>query len=189
MADSRFFQIGLPQLPTNVDPKIEPDLRDLYNALRNLSYQIGQYGGFEPVAEGYNNANNVEYTAGPYKRRLYAEATEAITYGQLVNILDTAGVPQIQLADATTSAKPCHGICNTLGTCAIGATIEVALPGCYVTSIGGMTCGRRYFLSAAFPGGATSTAPAVAGNIVQPVGFALTPTIFYFWPSLQWTVV
>ena len=38
------FTLGLPQLPLNTDPKVEPDLRDLYNAVHNLA-RLVQTGG------------------------------------------------------------------------------------------------------------------------------------------------
>lgn len=183
-----FFTLGLPQLPVNADPKIEPDLRDIYNSIRNLAYQVGQYGGFEVSADGYQNVDNVEYSAGPYKRKVYCEALAAIPYGAAVNLTDSGGTLKAQFANATGSTAPCYGICNTLGTCAIGDTIEVALPGCYVTSITGMTRGDRYFLSTA-DGLMAALPPATPGNIRQALGFALDVDVFYFFPNIDWTII
>jgi hypothetical protein len=188
MSDNRFFNLGLPQLPTNTDPKVEPDLRDVFNSLRNLSYLIGQYGGFEEAAEGRKNPENVTYTAGPYKRRIYCVATEAITYGAIVNLHDVAGVTNVRHANATDATRPTHGINNTPGTCAIGDTIEIVLPGCYVTSIGGLTIGQQYFMSTV-DGIITTAAPAAAGNVRQGVGFALTADTFFFLPDSGWFVI
>lgn len=188
MSDQRFFNIGLPQLPTNTDPKIEPDLRDLFNSLRNLTYLVGQYGGFETPIEGFQNFANVEYTAGAYKRRIYCEATEAMSYGEVVSLVDSGGTTKVRYANATNNTRPCHGINNTAGTCGIGDTIEIVLPGSYVTSIGGLTRAARYFLSTT--NGLINTAiPGVVGNVRQALGFALDVDVFFFWPNTDWTVI
>jgi hypothetical protein len=186
--NSRFFNIGLPQLPQNTDPKLEPDLRDLYSALRNLSYLVGQYGGFEVAEDGLQKASQVRYTAGAYKRRLYCEALEVIPYGAGVNLIDTAGTITARFANATTNTRPCYGINNTPGTCAIGDIIEVALPGCYVTSIGGLVPGTRYFLSTV-DGTFSNAAPAAVGNARQAVGFAFDANTFYFFPDIGWWTI
>lgn len=191
MNDQRFFNIGLPQLPLNTDPKIEPDLRDLYNAVRNLTYLLGQYGGFETPEAAYQNIAGVEYAAGYYKRRVYVEATEIMVYGAAVNLYNVAGILKARAANATGPAgniKPCYGIKNTTGSNGIGDTIEVVLPGCYVNSIGGLVPGTRYFLDKV--AGQLNAGPAfVAGDGRQVVGFALTATVFFFFPNIDWTVV
>jgi hypothetical protein len=188
MARVPFFTPGLPQLPTNTDPKIEPDLRDIYIALRALCDQIGQFGGFEEAYDVYKHPANVDYTAGPYKRRVYCPALEAMPYGALVNLTQSGGALAARFANASNNTRPCYGINNTPGTCAIGATIEVALPGCYVTSIGGLVEGTRYYLSTT-NGLLTNTPPAVAGNILEAIGFALASNVLYFFPSTQWWVI
>lgn len=189
MSDNRFFSPGLPQFPTNTDPKVEPDLRDVYNAIRNVCYLVGQYGGFEPADTGRQNFGQAVYTAGVYKRRVYVQTLEAMTYGTLVHLTTSGGALVARIADATTNARPCYGICNTEGASGVGATIEVALPGCYVTSIGGMVQGDRYFLAANPAGLLSNVAPGVVGNIRQALGFALDATVFYFFPNIDWTVV
>jgi hypothetical protein len=185
---THFFSTGLPQLPVNVDPKIEPDLRDVYNAIRNLAAQIEQYGGFVEADEGLQDIGNVLVTAGPQKRRVYVEALEAMDYGAAVNLTDTAGTLTARFANATDNSRPCTGINNTIGTCAIGDTIEVVLPGAYVTSIGSLVPGTRYFLSTS-DGLISSGAPAAAGNIVEALGYALTSTVFFFFPDTGWYVL
>lgn len=188
MARTPFFTIGLPQLPVQTDPKIEGDLRDIYNSIRNLAYQIGQFGGFEEADVGLNTAANIAATAGVAKRRVYCKALEAMPYGAIVNLTDTAGVVTARFANATNSTRVGYGINDTVGTCAIGDIISVVLPGAYVTSIGGLTIGTRYFLSTT-NGLITNAAPAVAGNVVEGLGVALASNFFFFLPSMQWSVV
>lgn len=189
MSDFRFFNIGLPQLPQNIDPKIEPDIRDIFNAIRNLQYLLGQYCGFEVPEDAFQNAAGVEYAAGFYKRRIFLPATEAIAYGAMVNTFLSGGAYSVRNADATNNTKPCHGICNTVGGVALGQTAEIVLPSCYVTSVGGLTEGTRYFLAAAAGGLITNVAPAVPGNLHQAIGIAIKPTVLFFHPNYDWTTV
>lgn len=185
----RFFSVLLPQLPTNVDKAIEPDLRDLYNAVRSLAYQIGQYGGYEEADEGLQNMANVLATAGPYKRRVYVQTQEAMPYGSIVHLLDDgAGNLVARYANATDNTRPGTGINNTAGVSAIGDTIEVVLPGAYVTSIGGLTPGTRYFLSTS-DGLITAAPPVAAGNVVEALGYAFDANTLYFFPDTGWYVL
>jgi hypothetical protein len=182
-----FFIPGLPQLPVNTDPKIEPDLRDVYNAIRNLAKQIGQYGGFETSDETYQVYTQAAYTAGFYKRRVYAQAIAAMPAGAAVALVMSGGL-KARFANASVTATPCYGFNNTPGTCAIGDTIEIALPGCVLTTVGGLTPGERYFLHTV--DGIIALAPsATPGFIRQAVGFALDVDRLYFWPNVDWTVI
>jgi hypothetical protein len=177
-----FFTPGLPQFPIDADPRMESDLRDIYNAIRTLADQIGQYGGFETTYDIYQSPDQIAYTAGPYKRRVYCKALAALDYGHAVNLVLSGGELKAQAANATTNTKPAHGFNNTTGTCAIGDTIEIALPVCYVTSIGGLTTGAFYYLSTT-DGLITNTPPAAVGNLVQIVGFAITANVLFVMPS------
>lgn len=184
-----FFTALLPQLPTNVDPKIEPDLRDVYNAIRSLASAIGQYGGYEEAAVGLQDISNVLATAGPYKRRIYVFAEEAMPYGSAVHLHDNGfGTLVARYANATDDTRPCLGFNNTLGTAGIGTVIEVVLPGSYITSVGGLTHGLRYFLSTT-SGLISAGPPVAAGNLVEALGFALTASVFYFFPDTGWYVL
>lgn len=185
---NRYFNLGLPQLPHTLDPKIEPDLRDVYNALRNLTIGVGQRLGLEIPASEYQLTSQAQYTIGDSKRRLYVVASEAITYGQIVSLWNDAGVLKVRLANATNSTRPGYGICNTAGTCAIGDILEIVLPGAYVNSIGGLTLGTIYWLSTT-SGAVQTTPPAVAGNIVQAIGFAIAADKFFFDLSYQFFAV
>ncbi len=183
-----FFNIGLPQLPTNVDPKIEPDLRDLYNALRNLSRLIGQYGGFETPSDAYQTSEQAAYTSGVAKQRVYAIADETVGYGAALHLYDVLGVLHARFANATDDTRPCSGLCNSAGTATVGETVEAVLPGNSVTSISGLTPGSRYYLHTV-DGAISSGAPAVPGNIREVLGFALNEQCFFFFPNLDWFTI
>lgn len=186
MAKYSFIDLGLPELPILTRGESEPDLRYLYFAVQNLAQAVGQQLGLDTPLDGYNS--NPAYSIGASKRRLYVPAAEAISYGQLVHIFDDAGTMSARLADATDATKPCLGISNSTGTIAIGSTVEVVLPNAYVSSVGGLTPGELYYLSTT-PGTGSNTPPAAAGNIVQPIGFAVLTAGFFFNPPYHWTVV
>ena len=186
------FQLGLPELPATAGSEVKPflledDLRYAYNAIHNLAASVATQCGLQAPAAGYQNIAQAAVTIGNSKKRIYVPSSVAITYGQLVNLWDNAGTLEAQLADATTAATPAHGICNTVGTSGIGDMLEILLPSCHLTSIGGMNQGDMYFLSTT-PGAVQNTPPAVAGNIVQAVGVALAADSMFFNLSYQYSV-
>lgn len=183
-----FFVTGLPQLPLSTNKELEPDLRDLYNAIRNLAKLVGQFGGYETPADAYQTPAQAAVTAGLAKQRVYAVADEALAYGAAVHLLDSGGTLHARFANATNTTRPCLGFCNTAGTSAIGDMVEILLPGNVLTSIGGLTPGVRYFLDTN-NGIITNTPPAVVGNIRELLGFALNSTTFFFFPNLDYFVV
>lgn len=188
MSNRRFIDLGLPELPLNTNREIEPDLRYLYMAVQTLAQAIGQQTGLETPLEGYQNLASAATTLGKDKKRLYVTTSEPITFGQIVNLWDNAGAMQARLANATDATKPGIGICNTPGTSAAGITIEVVVPSCHIGSIGGLTPGTVYYLSTV-AGTVQNAPPAVAGNIVQPVGIAIGATDLYFHMPYLWRVV
>lgn len=101
-------------------------------------------------------------------------ASEALAAGDFVNIFDNAGTANTRKADATNN-RPAHGF--VLAAVANAATATVFL-GSTNTARSGLTSGALYFLSTA--GGVTTTAPSAAGNIIQEIGVAASPTSIQF---------
>ena len=108
-------------------------------------------------------------------------ASEALAAGALVNIYDNAGTPTVRNADATTSGKPVVGF--VLAAAASGATATVYFEGT-ITGLTGLTAGTRMYLDTT-AGAITATAPSAAGNVVQYVGTAISPTELSFEPADQ----
>lgn len=100
-------------------------------------------------------------------------ASEAIAAGDFVNIYDDAGNFRIRLADASTAGKQAHGF--VLAAIAQNASGDVYFEGSN-GQLSGLAPGNL-FLSASNPGKTTATAPTATGNIVQPLGVAVTATI------------
>lgn len=109
-------------------------------------------------------------------------ASEALAAGAMVNIWSNASVASARNANATDATKPAVGF--VLAAVASAATATVYFPGQDVTGVAALVIGDRVFLSAATPGGVVdiASAPAVAGNLVQQLGTALSATSFTFQP-------
>lgn len=108
--------------------------------------------------------------------------SEALAAGALVNIFDSTGTPTARNANATDATKPAQGFVLAATTSPADATVY--FPGQVVSGVSGLTTGAAVYLSAATSGAVTSTAPAAAGNLIQQVGSALSPTSFVFQPLL-----
>lgn len=98
--------------------------------------------------------------------------SESLAAGDLVNIWNNSGTPNVRKADATTSGKEAHGFVLAAFTHPTTATIYFEGSN---TGKSGLTAGPQ-FLSTT-PGGCSSTAPASAGNVVQRVGVATSATV------------
>lgn len=108
--------------------------------------------------------------------------SEALAAGALVNIADAAGTPTARNANATDATKPAQGFVLAATTSPANATVY--FPGQLVSGVSGLTTGAAVYLSAATSGAVTPAAPSTAGNLIQPVGSALSPTSFVFQPLL-----
>lgn len=102
-------------------------------------------------------------------------ASEALAAGNFVNVWNDTGVAKVRKADATTAGKEAHGF--VLAAVTLGANASVYFEGTN-TQVTGQTAGKVFLATTA--GGATATAPAVAGNVVQNIGFAISATAINF---------
>lgn len=100
--------------------------------------------------------------------------TEALAAGDFVNVWNSTGA-KVRKADATTAGKEAHGF--VLAAAASGASATVYFEGTN-TAVTGATPGLVFLATTA--GGATSTAPSAAGNVVQRIGFAISATAINF---------
>lgn len=103
-------------------------------------------------------------------------ASEALSAGDLVNVWSNVGVFNVRKADASTTGKEAHGYVLAAVLLSGNATVYFEGPNTQVT---GLTPGRK-FLSTSAPGLTQATAPTVAGQTVQSVGFATSATVMNF---------
>lgn len=101
-------------------------------------------------------------------------ASESLAAGDFVNIWNSSGA-KVRKADATVAGKEAHGF--VLAAVASGSAASVYFEGTN-TAVTGQTAGKVFLATTA--GTATSTAPSSAGNLVQVIGFATTPTSINF---------
>ena len=57
--------------------------------------------------------------------------------------------------------------------------------GCYTKTGWGLTTGSLYYLDTATAGAMTTTAPSTAGHQVRALGYALSATVFFFRPTVD----
>lgn len=99
------------------------------------------------------------------------EASENLVAGDFVNIYSASGA-KCRKADAATSGKRAHGF--VVEAVASGQMAKVYREGAN-GQVSGLTPGAEVFLSTV-AGVATETAPSASGNIVQPIGVAVSAT-------------
>jgi hypothetical protein len=146
----------LPLHPSEVtDPELYRELTRIYNAIRVL--QVG-------IDRAYC---------------VLSTYTVTCSYGQLV----TLGVSGASLASAATTGSIALGFCPNLAGAAANTLGDVQTSG-FISNLTGLTAGATYYLSATTPGGITSAPPAALGNVVQPIGYAVSSTTLMFNPSL-----
>ncbi len=105
------------------------------------------------------------------------EASEALSAGDFVNIWNDAGTAKVRKADASTTGKEAHGF--VLDAFSSGQNATVYFEG-RNTALTTLTAGTRQYLSASTAGQCTATPPSAAGNVVQFLGNAISPTSLTF---------
>lgn len=106
-------------------------------------------------------------------------ASESLSAGDLVNLWNDGGTVKCRKADAS-NARQAHGF--VLSPVSANASATVYFEGT-VTGLTGLVAGARYCLSATTPGGVTTTIPTTAGQIYQPIGYAISTTELTFEPD------
>jgi len=173
-----------PEFPQNKYPEVWGDLQRIRNAISVLQSALDTYtGALSADPSIWSKVSPADSIRSHNISRVYALATDNILAGRLVNFYNNGGSLGARNANATTGSKPAHAF--ALSAVNSGNWGEFIVLG-VCTTFSGMVPGTRYFL-ATTDGNYTASAPGAAGNIVQAVGYVLTPTTFYFNPSLQWT--
>lgn len=115
--------------------------------------------------------------------RLYVVASEAIAFGDFINLHNTAGVLNIRKANGAAGlVKPAHGYCSTAAGIALGARGEVILSqGRQIIS--GVLPGQAIYMSTT-PGLATTAALVGAGQLEQYLGVGVANNLAYIDISL-----
>lgn len=104
-----------------------------------------------------------------------------LSAGDLVNVYSNAGTLTARKADATAYGKPADGF--VLGATAQGSSCVVHRAGQTISGLTGLTVGTRYFLDVTAGKMASDVSGFVSGNVIQPVGIAMSATTLAFEPG------
>lgn len=182
--------LRLPSVPLfdkNKYPEIWQDLLQVHLALQELQGSLDLYtGAISADTSSWAVSSPSIYNRVDKIARVYLPVSEDIAYKDVVQIYDVAGVSTVRKANATDDTKPCRAFCTVSAGVLAGAYGEFSLLG--ILPALALTPGSTYYLDTT-SGLYTSTAPAIPGNIVQEIGFALDATHLWFNPSLNPFVV
>lgn len=173
MADNSKIIIGLPNLPDeNMDKKMWGEFLTVYRAIQNLLSGVSVNTGIDPPdALEISSMDPTKYLLGANTQQWYPTAAGPITRGQIVSTGNGAlGANVVNLATATAANSHAIGIADE--TKGAGQKIRI-LTGGLTTAISGMIPGTLYYLSTTV-GAVQNLRPVVPGQIVQPIGWAIT---------------
>lgn len=161
------------------DPQVKGAVEMFLAGFNNLLREMERYGGFtQKDITLWSSLLPSDTLLRHQVGRLYVTASEAIGFGDFVNLHNTAGVLNVRKANGASGAvKKARGFCTTVGGIAIGAKGEVILSqGLLVIS--GVNPGDDVYLSAT-PGQATLVALTGAGQLEQYLGTAVATNLVY----------
>lgn len=181
------INLGLPATPDVKDPTIFVELLRVYNAINAVARGLDTYTGALPALPEDYDYLGLSNLRDQNISRMYPIFDVDVLAGAMINVYNVAGVLHARLANATDGTKPARGF--AAATVTSGNRGEIVLLGLHPL-LSGLTPGALYYLSAvSATGQITSAAPATVGNLVQPVGFALSDTAIWFNPTLLGTIV
>lgn len=173
MADNSKILLGLPNLPADqIDPKLWGEFLLIYKAIQNLLNGVSRYTGIDAPSSAEVVGDPMGWMLGGNVQRYYPTAAAAITRGQIVRLRPDLGAHKVSLAQANSATNMAFGVANA--SAGIGAQVEVIAGGyALIDSIGGMVPGTLYYLSTT-AGAIQNLRPVNPGEIIQPVGWALS---------------
>jgi hypothetical protein len=179
--------LGLAASPDVEDKRLFAEFTRIYNAITAVARALDSYtGALQANPADWPDIGTSEVLLHRLAK-IYPIFDSAVLPGAMINVYNVAGVLHARLASAADGTKPARGFSTAAVT--LGAVGEVFLFGLN-THISGLTPGTLYYLSStSLTGQIVPAAPAVVGNLVQPVGFALSDTVLFFNPTLEGIIV
>lgn len=183
------LNVGMPAFaPDQFDetPDVKSAVELFINGINNFQALLEQYGGMtQKDVTQWPFLKPADTLLAHQLRRFYVnnttiKCTQALVFGDLVNIWNNAGVSSVQKAFALAgNVKRAFGICSTAAGIAIGGTGEIILLESLVT-INGVLPGDILFLSKVAQGGIVANVPpALVGDLEQTVGFGVDNNLAY----------
>lgn len=168
--------LGLPSTPLTQNPELFSEVQKIYNAIKALARAVDVYTGALNEEESYWSQTAADRCLIGLNSRMYIEAGENLSYGNLIGIKNDEKVWKAQ-----DNVVRCFGFCTAPNGTTVGNVTEIQLLGLYPQfSPGTLTAGAFYYNSTtAGTPGASGTAPTWN----QIIGFAITDTLLYFNPQ------
>lgn len=170
---------GLPSYPSGLSDKEAALVLPLYRAINSLTSQLAVQSGNVQFS-GTEQASVDQFTkfTSQRTRKIFVQAGEALSFGNLVTLSISGGKIVAHKADATVLTKPAHAIIDTTTGIASGSYGEAIFMQGKSSGVTGTSFGTAYYLSTA--GQVQSTPPVATGVLNQRVGMGLGSAGFYF---------
>lgn len=187
MAIGSKINVGLSQFPEGVPKELFGHFFTIYNAIRNLANQLSLYAGVDgQTIDTWGQLSLDDTIFHGNLARWYPIQYEALGFGDCVSAILDVGEVKVRKANATDNTKPACGFVTSTDHVSIaGARCEVMVGTGYITGVGGMIAGIRYFLSTT-DGLIQNTAPVAGGNIEQVMGLALASNRLFMNLNFDW---
>jgi hypothetical protein len=182
MAASQRFSTNLvvPAGSSATDVKTNEEITYIFNALRAIAIRIDEVSGaLSPEKTSWGAIKPQSSIIGSRMYKVYAKASQAISYGAMVNLYNlTATTCQARYARANSPSTAANAFCNVPAGIASGEFGEFICGPGLNNGVGGLIPGTWYYLSHTSLSGQVQNGPppAGAGNIYQNCGFAVTDT-------------
>ena len=177
MASTERFSLnlGLPAVPVTNNPELWTEFIRVYNAVRILAGAMDNYTGALNELPDVWNQLGVSRCYDGLNTRIYLEAGESIAYGRTIGI-DGSGLARL----ADDGVYFAIGFSTNTTTAALGDMVEIQQRGIFPAfPAATLTPGNRYYQSS------TPGSVGAFGTGTQCIGYAISDTILYFNPQLQ----
>lgn len=163
---------GLPDLPSGVSDADHAKLRPLYIAVNALARNTSKVTGQELYDQSeLSQLSPVAELVQQNMNKLIIKANSTLAFGKLVHLFFDGTNVCAEYADSTNNTKPAQGFVNNPNGIPAGTFGEIVLCAGYCPGIAGSAIGTQYYLSTL--GNIQNARPAVAGTIIQAIGFGL----------------
>jgi hypothetical protein len=163
---------------------IADEFSTVFDGLRTLAAHIDEVTGnttFNPAV--YSTIPAGAAILGTNLNRIHVLFPTAAPAGAMINLYNSAGVLNARLAQANSQTTVAHGF--ILNSVAAGSYGEIVLGG-GLNTVGGLSPGVNYFLSAT---GAGQVAPGITtfpGFVYQPCGIAISTNLLFIAALNNW---
>ena len=169
---------GLPSYPPGLEDKDAALVLPLYRATNSLAQFISFNAGeveYSPSEQA--QANQLTKLLDGKTSKIFVQAGEALSYGQMLSLSIVAGKIVAHRASATNLSRPALAVCDQIGGIPLNGFGEAVFMQGRTAGISGTVFGAAYYLST--DGTIQVTPPVATGVLNQIVGVGLGSEGFY----------